>query len=87
MSNSYCKRVWLNSETKASTGSVVAFYGETTWGKETEVTTFLEVADCHEKIRLHRAYCDTKEEFITKLDLLEQTIREFKDYLVTSSDE
>jgi hypothetical protein len=77
----YSKRVWLNKDGSPSTGSVVAFYGETTWRKEKDVSTFLEVADCHDKIRLHRTHDDSMEDFVKKLRLLATTANDFATFL------
>jgi hypothetical protein len=77
----YSKRVWLNKESSASTGSVVAFHGETKWGDKLEVTSFFEVADCHGKVRLHRSYVDDMPAFISKLRTLAAIAEEFATFL------
>lgn len=77
----YCVRKWLNDDDSASTGSAVAYHGEITWKDKPELTSYLEVADCHNKIRLHRAYDDTPAMFIEKLDILQMMIRNFSSYL------
>lgn len=78
----YNRRTWLNSEESDSTGSVVAFDGRLTDfdGKEYN-STFLEVADCHHKIRLHITSDDSREDFITKLETLKMEINLFIDHL------
>lgn len=78
----YNKRTWLNSENSDSTGSVVAFNGRLIDfdGKEYN-STFLEIADCRNKIRLHITSDDTKEDFITKLKLLNNEINLFINHL------
>ena len=81
--STYNKRTWLNKETSDSTGSVVAFDGMITdyKGKDYQ-STFLEIADCDNKIRLHITSDDTVQDFIDKLTLLKTNIEEFIDYLI-----
>ena len=84
--NSFSKREWLNSVGHPSTGSVVAYHGEASWisdGKK-EIMTILEIADCHNKVRLHRAEIDSLEDFINKMEKLRNVIDEFILYLRNS---
>jgi hypothetical protein len=73
----YSKRVWLNKNDSPSTGSVVAFHGPTVYHKKEEIVLFLEVADCHNKARLHCAPTDTVIEFIDKMKLLRDSVNDF----------
>jgi hypothetical protein len=86
----YAKRVWLNEAGHSSTGSVAAFHGEAPWnrhdGGRGEVT-FLEIADCHCKVRLHRAELDTMDEFIAKLEKLRDMIDDFVTHLCVMDEE
>jgi len=78
----YSKRVWLNKDSSASTGSVVAFHGETQWRDDKpEITSFFEVADCHCKARLHKTYADDMPSFIAKLRALAAVAEEFATFL------
>lgn len=78
----FSRREWLNRDKSASTGSVAAYHGPARWTKgDDETITFLEVADCHVKARLHQTYADTPEDFIKKLQLLRDVIGEFIDFL------
>jgi hypothetical protein len=83
---SYCDRQWLNDNNSASTGSVVAFHGETTWRDKPEVTMFLELADCHNKVRLHKSYDDTQAMFIDKLNKLATVVSNFAIFLSIMDD-
>ena len=78
----YSKRVWLNPNHKDSTSSIVCFNGMV---KDFEgklyPSTFVEIADCHHKIHLHQTSDDTREEFITKLQLLRDELNLFIDDL------
>lgn len=56
----YNKRVWLNEINNSSTGSVVCFHGNVKWNSNpNNEQTFLEIADCHDKIRLHKNFGDS----------------------------
>ena len=76
----YSDRRWLNKTDSPSTGSFVAYSGPDPW-KENKVMTFIEVADCHEKVRLHIAPTDTKADFIEKLTTLTGGLHKFIQYL------
>ena len=76
----YCIREWLNDDDSASTGSVVAFDGmvKHRYDSENEVRHFfLEIADCHQKVRLHSSNTQTAEDFIVKLKRLKRIIKLF----------
>jgi hypothetical protein len=78
----YSNRVWLNKDSSASTGSVVAFHGETTYGQcDPVITTFLEIADCHGKVKIHKIKIDSMEDYTSKLRRLSRVISNFADYL------
>jgi hypothetical protein len=81
--DTYNKRTWLNKETSDLTGSVVAFDGRLIDYKGNDYqSTFLEIADCDNKIRLHITSDDTVQDFIDKLTLLKTNIEEFIDHLI-----
>ena len=75
----YSRREWLNHDGHPSTGSVVAYHGDAPWkkGKKRDEMTILEISDCHNKVRLHRAEVDTLEEFIVKMEKLRDVVDEF----------
>lgn len=78
----YNSRTWLNSLNSDSTGSVVAFDGDVTlWNKELTPSTFLEISDCRNKIRLHMNEDDNKEHFIQKMTILKDEIQLFINHL------
>ena len=76
----YSDRQWLNKDDSPSTGSFVAYSGPSPWKKK-ERLTFIEIADCHEKVRLHIAPMDTKDDFIAKLIKLRNGLTKFIEYL------
>lgn len=80
---SYCDRQWLNPDGHPSTGSVVAYHGESPWDRDgkPDVMTILEISDCHNKVRLHCSEKDTVIDFIAKLDVLSQVIDRFAAHL------
>ena len=87
MSKTYQKRVWLNDDESASTGSVVAFHGKANYSKdENEMATFLEVSDCHCKARLHKTRGDSMADFTHKLRRLAHVINAFATHLEESDD-
>ncbi len=79
----YQKRIWLNDDSSSFTGSVVAYHGRSEWGdKKSANITFFEVADCHNKIRLHNTDRDKKDkDFIIKLRKLANVANDFADFL------
>lgn len=78
----YSKRMWLNREDSVSTGSVVAYRGEMIFeDNEKKKVAFLEVADCHNKIRLHVTPTDTMDDFIVKMETLRDFINDYVVYL------
>lgn len=84
----YVKREWLNGDMSYSTGSVVSYHGKSSdpyldHKKEPTEThiMYLEISDCHHKVKLHRAYQDTPEEFIEKLKKLRMHIDDFITFL------
>lgn len=86
MATRYCKRVWLNRQECPSTGSVVCHDGTYNYGDEkTTPDTFIEIADCRNKIRLHQSVLDTKEDFVCKLKILKDQIEMFIAHLENSN--
>lgn len=81
------KRLWLNSEDSASTGSVVGYYGPAWWksADKDSPTAFFEVADCHVKARLHLTDYDTPSDFIAKLRRVASVATELADYIALHS--
>ncbi len=83
---------FLNSESKRMvpfTSSVTCYFGEGySCCKDKEHTCFVEIADCHSKIRLHPNGM-TKEailEFAKKLELLAHEVNAFSIYLLEEFD-
>ena len=80
-SKTYSKRKWLNKSNSPSTGSAVAFHGQTPWGKKGQKFTFFEVSDCHNSVRLHQTEIESKEDFIRKMRKLAKMADNFADFL------
>lgn len=84
----YNQRVWLNKHSSSSTGSIVCYSGNANWTEEGQnvpaVTRFVEVADCHNKIRIHQGQLETLQEFINKVELMQKTL---SDYLLVLRNE
>ena len=83
----FVRRVWLNPPDHPSSGSVVCFDGFPAWSQdEPKTIAFLEVSDCHSKIRLHQSDLDTKAVFTEKVKKLRDTLNEFLAHLEKVSD-
>lgn len=84
MSNVYYnRRIWLNSENSRSTGSVVCFDGKTEFSDGVDRDSFIEISDCHGKVRLHKSSDDSVAEFIQKLSVMRNEIDCFINHLRT----
>ena len=85
----YSVRKWLNEEGSSSTGSVVAFKGKANWGFKDEPasTSFLEVADCTQKVRLHQSRYDSNKDFLNKMIKLKVVLDDFIEHLEKTVDE
>lgn len=81
--NKYIKKVWLNPEESASTGSICVFDGPYKYKTDMEVKrdSFVEVKDCTNGIRLHRTFEDTEQNFINKVETLKDVLNEFLTHL------
>ena len=74
----YSKRVWLNDGHLPSTGSVVAYHGDIAYPDGVDkAVAFLEVSDCHSKVRLHFTPTDSMDQFIKKMETLRGVIEDF----------
>lgn len=73
--------VWLNRNDSPSTGSIVCYDGVVEYTEGEYPTTFVEFADCQQKVRLHRTHTDTPEEFIEKVDKIIKTLTDFRMHL------
>ena len=83
MSEEYNKRTWLNAADDSSTGSIVIFDGVPNWSKEGERTAFVELSDCHCKVRIHKGRFeeDADRAFRRKVIKLRDELNEYLDYL------
>lgn len=79
----YNRRIWLNPENSRSTGSLVCFDGITEFSDGTDRDSFIEIADCHGKVRLHKLNDDSVTEFIQKLSAIRNEIDFFINHLKT----
>lgn len=79
----YIKKVWLNRASSPSTGSVVVFNGPIKWRSDREESkdSFIEIADCHNKVRLHRVYEDSEIDWIKKMKKLNLVLSNYIDHL------
>jgi len=80
----YNTRTFLNQTDSPSTGSIVCFDGRIKWSmkqNEPERTSFVEIADCQVKVRLHRTCEDRAEDFIEKIKKMEKDLVSFREHL------
>lgn len=79
----YNRRVWLNKEDCFYTGSVVMYHGpdlKKDLDGEIKYYSFIEIADCHNKVRLHADGVDYQN-YIDKIKLLRNELSDYIDYL------
>ena len=79
----YKSEDWLNEFESPSTGSIVCFDGFREYSDFPDRCTFIEIADCHQKIRLHKAQGDTLEDFIAKATKMRNALTYFINHLET----
>ena len=82
----YSKRVWLNKDTSSFTGSVVLYDAMVRYPGDDEDSrkSFVEIADCQVKVRLHNEANDDINNFADKIDLLANELKVFVSYLRTT---
>jgi hypothetical protein len=74
-------QMWLNGEDSPSTGSIVCYDGDVDYGDGPEPCVFVEIADCHQKVRLHMGCTDDFDDFLDKLIRMNVEIGKFIEYL------
>ena len=79
----YNSRQFLNPPSSHYTGSLVCFDGTEVinQGKELERYTFVEVSDCHGKVRLHKDNNLLMRDFILKLRFMAHELNQFANHL------
>lgn len=71
----------LNANKSPSTGAVTAYAGKSPWPKAFKEYMFLEISDCHNKVRLHTSQLDSRKDFIAKMKKLRNEIDAFIEHL------
>lgn len=63
----YKTTVDLNEENSPYTGSITCYDGEIIYddGKPFQ-EQFVEIADCHNKVRIHRGHCQNESDYVNK---------------------
>lgn len=79
----YCKKEFLTPEDEPSTSTVVSFFGDVKWHKNSdpENLSFLEISSCHEKARLHRTADMTEGEWLLQMVKLMDHIYKYVNFL------
>ncbi len=70
----------LNGNTP-STGRVVCYDGEHISNNEVDIEKFVEIQDCRHKIRLHKAYYDSEQDWIDKIKTLRDELTNYINHL------
>lgn len=70
----------LNGATP-STGSITCYDGTVTYRKDPLENQFVEIADCHNKARLHRAVHDSAYDWLEKLDKLIGALQDYREHI------
>lgn len=73
----YNTRVWLNKNSSRNTGSIVCYDGITEFSDGMNEDSFVEIADCHNKVRIHKDLNGTNDEWLNKLRLLRDNLNNF----------
>lgn len=81
MRKTYCIRKWLNKDGSPSTGEIVVFDGMVKDEDSEYRTTFCQIGDCFEKVKLHKADYDSMDDFIEKMKLMRDVIDGFIEHL------
>ena len=92
MSKTYSRKTYykltreLNEEDSPSTGSITCYDGDIEYSDDGEQPCiFIEIADCHQKVRLHMSHTDTIADFIDKIGKIMDTLGYFRFHLVNYS--
>ena len=81
----YKTETWLNPPDSPSTGSIVCYDGDVEYTEGKCACTFVEIADCHQKIRLHQSHTDSTAQFIDKIDKIINSLKRFRSHLIYNS--
>jgi len=76
----YREHVDLNPDT-ASTGSITCYDGEVTYDNKPFQDMFVEIADCHGKIKIHRATYDNVCDYHRKLLTMITTLTKYANHI------
>ena len=77
----YNTRDWLNPVSSPSTGSIVCFDGITQYSDGTDTNCFIEVSSCHDKARIHKTFADSMDDYINKVEKLQNAITNYLNHL------
>lgn len=83
----YKKTVELNDELSPYTGSITCYDGEIRYDDGPFQEQFVEIVDCHNKVRIHRGFCQNESEYINKLIKMRNTLSEYITHLFDNFDD
>ena len=81
----YNQRIWLNNDDSHYTGSMVLFDGENiiNQNKVLDRYSFVEIASCHAKVRIHTDNNHDIQTYIDKIQTIENELRKYREHLET----
>jgi len=78
----YNTRKWLNKKNSMSSGSVFIYEGKYPYnGSKLVDSKFIEISDCHSKVRLHKSFADSDKDWEYKVDRLIKELIKYRDYM------
>lgn len=86
----YKRAAWLNGSESPSTGSIVCYDGSLQYedtGDRMVPCRFVEISDCHQKVRIHQTHTDSLEEYKNKIDALIMYLSQYRAHLDLVTDE
>lgn len=83
----YKSAVWLNDETSYHTGSIVCYDGLFGYPEGTGDLMYVEIGDCHQKVKIHKGESSTREDFVKKVRLMRDELNNFINYLESVQNE
>ena len=79
----YNRRTFINPLSSHYTGSISCVDGRKiiNQGKELDRYSFVEISDCHGKVRIHKDANLTEGDYISKINLLINELTSYRDHL------
>lgn len=73
----------LNPQDSPSTGTLTCYDGDIEYSDDgVQPCIFIEIADCHQKIRLHMSHTDSIVDFLKKIEKMINALKKFEHHLI-----